>query len=440
MKQIKNNKIKQVAAKETKQIFRAPKGTHDILPSDRPYWDRIEYVAADTAKIFNFGRIETPTMEFADLFSKTNEDTEMVRKEMYSLKTRGGDLLALRPEYTAPKARAYLEHGLSRLGQPQRLWNMGPVFRYDRPQLGRYRQFNQIDFDVIGGPNDPIYDAEIILIFTRILQELKISDTVLKINSIGCRVCRPLYKKQLQNFYKNSRKKLCSDCDRRLDTNPLRLLDCKSEECKKLREDAPNFLDKICANCSSHFQSVLEHLDELKISYVLDNHLVRGLDYYSKTVFEIFAAGKGSEVGSLLGGGRYDYLMEFLGGHLTPAVGGALGVERIIALMKAREMNISPRTIKKVFVAYTGESAKKKVLGLAKELMLAGIPIVEAFSRDSLKAQLKIADKENVLLALILGQKEIYEKTVILRDMRTGLQEAISLSKLFDEIKKRLRG
>src|SRR6185437_1487581 len=218
---------------------------------------------------------------------------------MYVLRTKGGDMLALRPEYTPGMARAYMENSLSRLGQPQKLFYMGPVFRHDRPQFGRFRQFTQIGFETLAGPNDPIYDAEIISIFSDMLKALKIENVSLKINSIGCRVCRPIYKKQLTNYYKAHEKDLCEDCKKRLVTNPLRLLDCKEEECVKLKVKAPNFLDKLCSMCTQHFKSVLEYLEEVSITYVLDNHLVRGLDYYSRTVFEFFADGKEEEIGAI---------------------------------------------------------------------------------------------------------------------------------------------
>ena len=261
----------------------------------------------------------------------------------------------------------------------------------------------------------------------------------MKINSIGCKVCRPIYKKQLQAYYKGLKRNLCSECEGRIETNPLRLLDCKKEECAKFKEDAPNFLDKLCAPCSAHFKGVLEHLDELKVPSVLDHELVRGLDYYSRTVFEFLPDEKGSEIGTVIAGGRYDYLAEFLGGHLTPAVGAALGVERLVALMKIREIMPPEKSAKKVFLAYAGEPAKKKVLGLLKELENGGINIAEAFSRDSLKAQLKAADKERAALALILGQKEIHEKSVIVRDMRTRLQDCVASDKIVEEVKKRLK-
>ncbi len=434
-------KSKKKIPKEAPKLFRAPKGMHDVLPSEQPYWERIESVATELARFYNFHKIDTPILEQADLFVRsTGESTDIVEKEMYTLKTKGGDFLALRPEFTPAVARAYLEHSLSRSGQPQKLYQFGPLFRHERPQLGRFRQFTQIGFEMVGGPNDPIHDAQIILIAVNLLEELKIKEIALKINSIGCRVCRPLYKKQLQSYYKNHEKELCHDCVRRLKINPLRLLDCKNPDCQKINARAPNFLDKLCVNCSHHLKGTLEYMDEFQIPYTLDNQLVRGLDYYTKTVFEIFADGPGSEFGALPGGGRYDYLIELLGGYLTPAVGFACGVERLIAVMKAKNIELPHRLVKRVFVAHAGDAAKKKALKIVRILHDAGIPISEALSRESLKAQLKAADKDKSTLALILGQKEIYENSVILRDLRTGLQESVSLDRIVDEIKKRWRG
>jgi histidyl-tRNA synthetase len=255
------------------------------------------------------------------------------------------------------------------------------------------------------------------------------------------------------NYYKNHEKELCEDCQRRLKNNPLRLLDCKEEQCVKLREKAPNILDKLCVTCSAHFRGVLEYLDETAIPYELDHRLVRGLDYYSRTVFEIYAGGKEAEIGAIAAGGRYDYLMETIGGHLTPAVGFASGLERVIAVMKAREAgksgsaNAAANTVsesgarkeRRVFVAHAGELAKKKAFALLKRLREEGIAVSEALAKESLGAQLKTADKEGLTIALILGQKEIYEDTVIVRDLANGLQEAVSNEKLIAEIKKRFK-
>jgi len=424
--------------KEVARTFQSAKGMHDVLPSDEPYWEKIESVARSLASAYGFSRIEPPVLEFAELYNKTSgEESDVVQKEMYILKTKGGDVLALRPEYTPGIARAYMQHGLSRLGQPQKLFAMGPIFRHERPQLGRMRQFTQIDFETLGGVNDPIYDAEIIALFWDMLNELKVKGSLVKINSIGCRICRPIYKKQLTSYYKNHEDQLCEDCQHRLAINPLKLLDCKEPGCVALKEKAPNFLDKLCVMCSAHFKSVLEYLDEVNIPYELDHHLVRGLDYYSRTVFEMYAEGNEAQIGALPAGGRYDYLMETIGGHLTPAVGGACGVERLIAVMRAKEIAMTGKSAKRVFLAHAGDQAKKKAFAVLKDLRARGFLVAESLSKESLAAQLKVADREGIALALILGQKEIYENSIIVRDLTNGLQEAVPLAKLVEEIKKR---
>lgn len=436
-------KMKKRAAEKKRNpenVFRTPRGMHDVLPSEWPWWEKISKVVEELADFYNFDRIETPAVEYARLFERgVGEETDMVSKEMYSVKSKGEDLLVLRPEGTTPIARAYLEHHLGRTSSLQKLFYQSTMFRHERPQAGRFRQFNQIGFEIIGGSNDPIYDAEIILIFRRLLEKLRLKNILLKLNSIGCRVCRPVYKRQLQSYYKYREKKLCGDCQRRLKTNPLRLLDCKQESCAPFRAEAPSSLDKLCAACSEHFRGVLEYLDELKLPYSIDHTLVRGLDYYSRTVFEFFVEGPGSEVGALPGGGRYDYLVEMVGGRMTPAVGGAVGVERLIMAMKAQGIETPARPPKKVFVIHVGDLAKKKSLNLLEALRSAGVSASEVLGRDSLKAQLRIADREDVALALIFGQKEIFENRIIIRDLHTHVQESVPMDSVAEEVKKRLR-
>ncbi|HEY4526084.1 MAG TPA: histidine--tRNA ligase [Candidatus Paceibacterota bacterium] len=436
----KNLRNKEKKTKTEPRGFQTPKGMHDVLPMDQVWWERVGKVARDMAEFYGFSRIETPVMENLRLYEKgTGADTDIVQKEMYVIKTKGGDVLALRPEFTPGVMRAYVQHSLSRQRQPQKLYSIGPVFRHDNPQAGRLRQFTQINLEIIGGQNDPIYDAQVIIYFHHLIEELKIKNAVLRMNSIGCKVCRPLYKRQLQNYYKNFEKKLCSDCGRRLKINPLRLLDCKREECQEFKAKAPSILDKLCVACTSHLKGVLEYLDEIGIAYQLDNLLVRGLDYYSRTVFEFFTEGAGTEAGAIAGGGRYDYLMESLGGRVTPATGGACSIERLLYVMKAQEIKPPQKIPKKVFFIHVGEMAKKKSLRIIEILRSAGISVSESLGRDSLKAQLKSADKEGIEMALILGQRELFEESIIVRDLRNSLQETVSLSKLVEEIRKRLR-
>ena len=431
---------KQPVKQPVKQTFSAPKGMHDVLPGEWRFWERVFAATEKFAGFYDFGRISTPVLERAELFERgIGIETDAVQKELYILKTKGGDALALRPELTSAVVRAYLEHRMGRTGQVQKLWYFEPMFRHDRPQAGRYRQFTQIGFEILGGTSEPFYDAEIVLLSLRTLEELKLRGLVLRVNSIGCRVCRPVYIKQLQNYYRNRVKNLCENCEQRFKTNPLRLLDCKGEACVAARAHAPNILDKLCNACSTHLSTTLEYLDELKVSYSIDQHLVRGLDYYSRTVFEISVEGPGAEVGSLFGGGRYDYLFESLGARQNPAVGSAGGVERIVEVMKAQEIVYPERKLKRVFLVHVGEMAKKKLLSIAEILRVAGIPIAESVGKDSLKAQLKHADKGGARLALILGQKELFEESIILRDLRGSSQETIRREKMVDEIKKRLK-
>lgn len=429
--------------KEKKTVpdaLKTPKGMHDVLPYEFPWWLKVSRTAEKIAEFYGFLKIETPVLEQAGLFARAvGEDTDIVQKEMFIVKTKGDDTLALRPEGTAPVARAFLEHSLGKSAPLQKLWYEGPMFRYENPQAGRYRGFHQIGFEIIGGPNDPMYDAQVILATQRLLEELKIKNINLKINSIGCRVCRPIYKRQLQAYYKPHLKQLCGDCNRRYTTNPLRLLDCKNEKCQPFKEKAPNFFDKLCLTCSTHLKTVLEYLDELSVSYALDNQLVRGLDYYSRTVFEFYIDGEGVNLGAVAGGGRYDYLIELLGGRPTPGVGGALGVERLIEVMKAQGEVAPARIPKKVFIIHVGEQAKKKSLNIIEEIRKANISVTEALSRESLKAQLKMADREGAALALILGQKEIFEGSIIIRDLKNSLQENVPLDRMIEEIRKHLK-
>ncbi|MDP3947288.1 MAG: histidine--tRNA ligase [bacterium] len=417
--------------------FQAPKGMHDILPNDEAVWERVMKAAREVADDYNFSRIETPILEHAEVFLRTlGESSDIVGKEMFMLKTRGSDRLVLRPEGTAPIARAYIQHGMSHWGQPLKLFSMGPMFRYEQPQSGRFRQFYQIGFEILGGESDPIYDVQVIVVLYRLLEELKIKNLSIRINSIGCRVCRPLYRKKLADYYKGKEKQLCKDCERRLTTNPLRLLDCKSENCQKFKAETPSLLDNLCHACNSHFKSVLEYIDELSLPYVLDPRLVRGLDYYNRTVFEIYA--EGFEF-ALPAGGRYDYLVETLGGQPTSAVGGATGIERLIHIMKERELLPPAKSKNKVYLVYVGDLAKRKSLKLLEQFRNAGIPLGEALGKGSLDTQLRIANKNQAPVALILGQKEAYEDTIIVRDMKTGTQETVPTMRAPQAIQKKLK-
>ena len=422
--------------------FQSPSGMHDILPEDQKYYKKIYDTVSDIATFYGFGKIDTPVLEDAELFSKgIGLASDIVKKEMYTLRTKGGDLLALRPEWTAPIARAFIEHGMQNRPQPLKLWYWGPCYRHERQQAGRYRQFWQFGFEILGEQSS-VVDAQIIQIFYNVLQELKLKNLSVELNSIGDSACRPYYKKLLANYFKSRENSLCPECRRRIKENVLRILDCKEEKCQPIKADAPPILDHLCEECKLHFKEVLEFLDEAEIPYNLNHSLVRGLDYYTRTVFEIFSESeKDGEISknALVGGGRYDKLVKFLGGKDTPGCGAAAGVERIIELMKQQDIKFFKETQAQVFLAQLGNLAKRKSLKLLEEFRKANIYVVESFGRDSLKAQMNRANNIGAKYTLIIGQKEALEGTVIIRDMVDGKQDIVKLDKTVEAVKKKLR-
>ncbi len=434
--------------KKTK--FQAPTGMHDILPEEQKYFQKIYNVCENIANFYNFKKIDTPVLEETELFAKgTGLTSDVVQKQMFSLRTKGGDLLTLRPEFTPSIVRAYLEHGMQTWPQPVKLYAFGPLFRYEHPQAGRFRQFHQFNLEILGEESS-VVDAQIIQIFYNILSELRLKNIIIEINSIGDNQCRPYYKRLLTGYFKSREESLCSDCRRRLRENPLRILDCKDEKCQRIISQAPQIIDHLCESCHRHFKEVLEFLDEIQLPYRLNPYLVRGLDYYTKTTFEFFVESplkdKPAEgvlepaVRSALGGGgRYDGLVKLLGGEETKACGGALGVERIMLAMKTKETKSTEAIPTPVFLAQLGNLAKRKSLKLLEDFRRARIHVGESFGRDSLKAQLKMADKLESSYTLLLGQKEALEGTVIIRDMKTGKQETVKLEKAVREVERRLK-
>ena len=425
--------------KKKQKNFQAPKGTRDILPEEQLYWDRFYKVAEELAKDYGFQKIETPMFEDVELFSRgTGATTDIVTKQMYLLRTPGGARLALRPEGTPGVVRAYMENGLASQPQPIKLYYLGPMFRYEQPQAGRYRQLYQLGLENIGEP-EAVLDAQIIQFCFSLFKDLGLKKANVQINSLGCPQCRSAYRRSLMDYYRYRKNRVCPDCRRRMKENPLRLLDCKEEKCQPIKSQAPATVDYLCEECNKHFKEVLEFLDELEIPYFLNNNLARGLDYYTKTVFEIFWDEEGEKSSAFGGGGRYDGLVKDLGGKPTPAVGVGLGIDRIIALMKKEQVRLEPVRNPKIFLVQLGMMGKKKSLKLFEALREAGISTAESLSRDSIKAQLKIADRLKVKFALILGQQEALDGTVIIRDMETGVQEIVPLEKVIDEVKKRFR-
>ena len=417
------------------------KGMKDILPQEWFVWNHILDVSEKLCRDFGFEKIEVPILERTELFERgVGQVTDIVEKEMYSFKTRGGDEVSLRPEGTAGVVRAYIENGMNKWSQPIKLYYTGPMFRCEKPQAGRYREHHQFGFEVFGDKS-PVIDAQVIYLAWKIFQKIGIKNISIQINSIGCEECRSSYKKLLVDYYEMKMSKLCLDCKKRLVKNPMRLLDCKEDKCMQVSSSAPQIIDYLCEDCHNHFKEVLEFLDELELPYVLNPNLVRGLDYYTKTVFEIWSNGEESESrqSSFGGGGRYDNLVNYLGGEDAPAVGFSFGIERVAE--KILKDGFSPRVklTKKVFLVQLGSAARKKVLKLFDKLIDGNISTGESVGRGSIKSQLKMANKLNSKLALIIGQKEAIDNTVIIRDMESGMQEIVTIEKVVAEVKRRLK-
>lgn len=445
-KQGSAKKQAQKPAKTSKKDFSRLRGMKDILFDEYKYWDLVIKKATELARAYSFQKIETPVLERLDLFEKaTGKTSDIVAKEMYSFVDRNNERIALRPEATPSLVRAYIDHGMFNLPQPVKMFWLGPLFRHDKPQSGRYRQFHQFDLEIFGEEN-PIADILTILIAYNFFRELQI-DVQVQINSIGCSECRKEYIDALLEFYKErgKRSKLCADCKKRILKNPLRLLDCKEEDCASVRDGAPQIVDFLCDGCKDHFIKVLEYLDELEIPYNLNPYLVRGLDYYNRTVFEIWPQEAENEEGrktkaqtALGGGGRYDGLVELMGGRPTPACGFGLGLERTIITIKEKNIPIKKDSENLVFIAQLGDQARRKAMNLFEEMRRSGVKVRQSFTKDSLKAQLEEANRLGAKLSLILGQKELMDNTILLRDMESGIQEVIDYKKINMEIEKRL--
>ncbi len=448
--------------KKTKRSIKTPtllRGFKDVLPQDSAYWQYVHQTTYKILEAYSYQEIMLPILEQTALFKRSiGEHTDIVSKEMFTFEDRGGDSVTLRPEFTASMVRAYIEHGMVNQPQPVRLMSWGPAFRYDRPQAGRFRQFNQLDIELLGY-DGPAADAEIIFLAYTLCTHLGL-EPIVKINSLGNAESRADYIGLLKEYYKSKKRLLCEDCKVRMTKNPLRVLDCKEPGCRDLVAEAPQLVDHIDEESKEHFVTVLEHLDESAVPYELDPFIVRGLDYYNRTAFELIIPepeeepeAEESDVSeeapaepkvkkqaiAIGGGGRYDGLFEVLGGRPTPAVGMAFGLERVIEAMKqAGKQPPSPRQ-PQVFIAQLGEEASKRAPSLFETLRQSGIRVKANFTKEGLKQQLELADKLGVPFAVILGQKELLDGTVIIRDMENGIQEVVDLAKVCDEVKKRLK-
>ena len=414
-------------------MYRAPRGTADILPEEQRYWRYVEAEAREVARRYGYGRLDTPVFEHSNLFVRgVGQVTDIVEKEMYTFQDRGGDYVALRPEGTAPVCRAYLEHGMRNLPQPVRMYYFCPVFRYDRPQAGRFRQHHQFGVEALGD-GDPSVDAEVIEMAWQLMKGLGLRDLTLLINSIGDPQCRPAYLERLKAYYASRLDRLCRDCAERLERNPLRLLDCKQPACTDMAQEAPQTVESLCQECRDHWERLLSYLQKLEIPFTVEPKLVRGLDYYTRTVFEIQPPEEGGQ-SNICGGGRYDGLIQELGGPPTPGIGFGAGLERMILNIKRQEAPVPEGDFISVVLAHLGDAAKEAAMSLASELRSRGVGAVLAPAGRSLKSQMRYANSLGIPYALILGEDEMKNGSVILRDMSRGEQREAPIQEAAQEL------
>jgi len=424
-----------------KQQYQSPRGTKDILPEEQPYWQKLQSVAEKTLSGLGFERIDTPHFENLEIFDRgIGEETDIVKKEMYRLQSFGekedSAVFALRPEGTAGIVRAFIQNGMSSRPQPVRLYYSGSMFRHERPQKGRLRELKQLGVEIFGDDSAKS-DYLAIMSAWEILNRIGLKNLKVFTNSIGCPQCRGKYLLKLKKYYKDKLNGLCEDCRERYDKNPLRLLDCKVEHDKKIAKGAPVILDSLCKTCRDHFQNTLEYLDYFNISYDLDPTLVRGLDYYTNTVFEIADKNDPERQNVVCGGGRYNGLVELLGGPKTPAVGFAFGMDRVVNLMK--EQKIKPTKIRgvEICILQLGEKAKEASKKIYDQLSNNDINVYFVPSNDGLRQQIRSASKLGAKYAVIIGQREAFKDEIILRDLSASSQEVFPTSALVEELKRR---
>ena len=413
--------------------FQTPRGTRDILPDEWAFWAKINGVITDLGHLYGYRRIVTPMFEETSLFVRgVGEGTDIVEKEMYTFLDKGNSSLTLKPEGTAPIARAYLQHGMRTLPQPVKLYYVAPNFRYERPQAGRYRQHHQFGVEAFG-EIDPTLDAEIISLALDFYRRLGISGLSLQVNSIGCPKCRSDYLKEVSAYYRSRVGEICDDCKRRLEINPLRLFDCKKPGCQPIIEDAPPIEGWLCTECATHFTGLKGHLKSLGIDFSPNPRLVRGFDYYAKTIFELWTEGIGAQ-NAVGGGGRYDGLIEELGGPATPAIGFGIGIERAILTLREQGIAGDSESGPDVYIVALGEAARASTIGLVADLRRKGISVASPYGNRSLKAQMRAANTSSARRVVIIGDEELNRGEVVVKDMETGKQEKVSTEKWVDFI------
>ena len=407
-------------------ITKAIKGTKDVLPNESYKNQYIEATCLGVAENFGYKEMRTPVFEHTELFQRgVGDTTDVVQKEMYTFDDKGGRSITLRPEGTAGAARAFLENGLSNEALPQKICYLTSCYRYEKPQAGRLREFHQFGIECFGATS-PLADAEMISLAKQIFDELGVKDLHLELNSIGCPECRAEYHKALKEYFSQYKDKLCDTCNDRLERNPMRILDCKSPVCSEIAKGAPVVLDYLCDECREHFQKVKSYLDAANIEYIVNPQIVRGLDYYTKTVFEFVSDAIGSQ-GTVCGGGRYDGLLEELGGQHTPSLGFGMGLERLQLVMEAQGCNFPEPSRPDLFIVAMGEKATLKAVEIAKDMRDEGFSVVYDLNGRSLRAQMKYADKLGAKFNVVIGDNEVENKVVSLKDMATGESREINL-------------
>lgn len=408
-------------------ITKAIKGTKDVLPSEVYKNQYIEATCLGVAENFGYKEIRTPMFEHTELFQRgVGDTTDVVQKEMYTFDDKGGRSITLRPEGTAGAVRSYLENGLCNEALPQKVCYVGPCFRYEKPQAGRLREFHQFGIECFGTAS-PLADAEMISLASRIFDELGIQELSLEINSIGCPTCRAEYHKALKEYFSSRKDELCPTCQDRLERNPMRILDCKSSVCSEIAKDAPVVTDYLCDECREHFDSVQKYLDAMNIAYTINPKIVRGLDYYTKTVFEFVSNAIGSQ-GTVAGGGRYDGLVDELGGQKTPSLGFAMGLERLQLVMDAQGCAYPEPSTPDLFIVAMGEKAQLKAIEIAKDMRAEGYCALYDLNQRSLRAQMKYADKLGAKFNVVIGDNEVEQGTAKLKNMKTGESADIDLT------------
>ena len=414
-------------------FIKVPKGTQDILPEDISKWYYIEDMIKEILNKYGYKEIRTPFFEYTDLFVRgIGESTDIVTKEMFTFPDRKGRSLTLRPEGTAPVIRAYLENRIDRISKVIKLFYLGPMFRCEKPQAGRFRQFNQFGIEVIG-TKSPTADAEVIITVLDVYKRLGLKNLEILINSVGCKICRVDYVQKLKKYIKDKKDFLCLECGERYGKNPLRVLDCKKDSCRKIIKSAPVITENLCKECESHFIEVKSYLDDQKIIFSEDPRLVRGLDYYTKTAFEIISGGLGAQ-NAIGGGGRYDDLVEELGGNPTPAVGFAAGIERMIIAIDQQKVEWPVEKRLDIFVAKVDGKNKDTAFRLLQKIRNAGLSADMDYSEGSLKSQMRIANKIGARYTVIVGEEELSKNMVILRNMQTKEQKEVKTDNLIDEL------